>query len=124
MHLEVLHLFNFLSNFSLQGHYSFFYVFSSSTQTHILELIKELGLETYPQYNVGKKVYHTGGPGARIYTYTSRIPVLSPLVLMDFIQMLWRVRQQSRTKHSMIRTSTKLNMMKQASFQCRIDVGL
>ncbi|CAG11198.1 unnamed protein product, partial [Tetraodon nigroviridis] len=63
-----------------------------STQTHILELIKELGLETYPQYNVGKKVYHTGRPGAKIHTYTSSIPVLSPLVMMDFMQMLWKAK--------------------------------
>ncbi|XP_029693067.1 amine oxidase [flavin-containing] A isoform X5 [Takifugu rubripes] len=70
---------------------------TGSTQTHILELIKELGLETYPQYNVGKKVYHAGGPGARIHTYTSRIPALSPLVLMDFLQMLWRIERLCAT---------------------------
>lgn len=78
-----------------------------STQTHILELIKELGLETYPQYNVGKKVYHTGGPGAKIHTYTSSIPALSPLVMMDFMQMLWKVRQRSGSKHSVSRTRSK-----------------
>lgn len=78
-----------------------------STQTHILELIKELGLETYPQYNVGKKVYHTGGPRAKIHTYTSSIPALSPLVMMDFMQMLWKVRQRSGSKHSVSRTRSK-----------------
>ncbi|KAK5900605.1 hypothetical protein CgunFtcFv8_025552 [Champsocephalus gunnari] len=39
-----------------------------STQTHILELIKELGLETYPQFSIGKKVHHMGGPGAKVRT--------------------------------------------------------
>lgn len=78
-----------------------------STQTHILELIKELGLETYPQYNVGKKVYHTGRPGAKIHTYTSSIPVLSPLVMMDFMQMLWKVRQPSSSRWSLIKTRFK-----------------
>lgn len=71
----------------------------SSTQTHVLELIGELGLETYPQHNAGKKVYHRGGPGAGAgaRTYTCSIPTLSPLVLLDFMQMLWRVRPRSQT---------------------------
>lgn len=72
--------------------------FSSSTQTHILELIKELGLETYPQYTIGKKVHHMGGPDAKIRTYSSSIPALSPLVLMDLTQLLWKVRQQIGTE--------------------------
>ncbi|XP_056260430.1 probable flavin-containing monoamine oxidase A [Seriola aureovittata] len=62
-----------------------------STQTHILELIKELGLETFPQFNIGKKVYHLGGPGARVLTYRTSIPALSPLVLMDLTQFLWKI---------------------------------
>ncbi|GAA6216038.1 probable flavin-containing monoamine oxidase A [Lates japonicus] len=62
-----------------------------STQTHILELINELGLETFPQFNTGKKVYHTGGPGARVRTYRTSIPALSPLVLMDITQFLWKI---------------------------------
>ncbi|GLD73952.1 probable flavin-containing monoamine oxidase A [Lates japonicus] len=64
---------------------------SHSTQTHILELINELGLETFPQFNTGKKVYHTGGPGARVRTYRTSIPALSPLVLMDITQFLWKI---------------------------------
>lgn len=62
-----------------------------STQTHILELIKELGLATYPQFNSGKKVYHIGGPGAKPCTFTTTIPALSPVVLMDLTQFLWRI---------------------------------
>ncbi|XP_059214605.1 LOW QUALITY PROTEIN: probable flavin-containing monoamine oxidase A [Centropristis striata] len=62
-----------------------------STQTHILELIKELGLETYPQFNVGKKVHHIGGPAAKVRTYRSSIPALSPVVLMDLTQLLWKI---------------------------------
>ena len=88
----------------------------SSTQTQILELINELGLETYPQYNVGKKVYHTGGPGAKIHTYTSAIPALSPLVMMDFMQMLWKVRQGPTSRRSLVRsrsTKKKCNDVKQ-----------
>ncbi|XP_071322463.1 probable flavin-containing monoamine oxidase A [Trachinotus anak] len=62
-----------------------------STQTHIMELIKELGLETYPQFNIGKKVLHIGGPGARVRTYRTSIPALSPIVLMDLTQFLWKI---------------------------------
>ncbi|CAJ1071286.1 probable flavin-containing monoamine oxidase A [Xyrichtys novacula] len=62
-----------------------------STQTHVLELIEELGLETYPQYNTGKKVHHMGGPSARVRTYSTSIPYLSPLVMVDFIQFLWKI---------------------------------
>lgn len=60
--------------------------------------MKELGLETYPQYTVGKKVYHTGGPGAKVRSYTKNIPALSPLVVMDFMQMVWKVRIQNQNK--------------------------
>ncbi|KAM7393180.1 hypothetical protein PAMA_008027 [Pampus argenteus] len=62
-----------------------------STQTHILELIKELGLETFPQFNTGKKVHHVGGPGAKVRTYGNSIPALSPVVLMDLTHFLWKI---------------------------------
>uniref|UniRef100_A0A8C9XTS5 Amine oxidase n=1 Tax=Sander lucioperca TaxID=283035 RepID=A0A8C9XTS5_SANLU len=72
-----------------------------STQTHVLELIKELGLETFPQFNVGKKVHHMGGPDAKVRTYRTSIPALSPVVLMDLTQLLWKVRQQTYTAISL-----------------------
>uniref|UniRef100_A0A665V936 Amine oxidase n=1 Tax=Echeneis naucrates TaxID=173247 RepID=A0A665V936_ECHNA len=62
-----------------------------STQTHILELIKELGLETFLQFNIGKKVLHMGGPDARVRTYRTSIPALSPAVLIDFTHLLWKI---------------------------------
>uniref|UniRef100_A0A673C254 Amine oxidase n=1 Tax=Sphaeramia orbicularis TaxID=375764 RepID=A0A673C254_9TELE len=62
-----------------------------STQTHILELIEELGLETYPQFNTGKKVHHMGGPCAKVRTYKTSIPALSPLVLLDLTQLIWKI---------------------------------
>ncbi|XP_076016078.1 putative flavin-containing monoamine oxidase A [Genypterus blacodes] len=61
------------------------------TQTHILELIEELRLETYPQFNTGKKVHHMGRPGAKVRTYGTSIPALSPLVLLDLTQLLWKM---------------------------------
>uniref|UniRef100_A0A669FBP3 Amine oxidase n=1 Tax=Oreochromis niloticus TaxID=8128 RepID=A0A669FBP3_ORENI len=62
-----------------------------STQTHVLKLIKELGLEVYPQFNMGRKVHHMGGPTSKVRTYKTSIPTLSPVVLMDFTQILWKI---------------------------------
>ncbi|XP_071386177.1 probable flavin-containing monoamine oxidase A [Centroberyx affinis] len=62
-----------------------------STQTHVMELIQELGLEVYPQYNIGKKVHHMGGPDAKVRTYRTSIPMLSPMVLMDLTQLMWKI---------------------------------
>nr|XP_054600115.1 probable flavin-containing monoamine oxidase A [Nothobranchius furzeri]XP_054600116.1 probable flavin-containing monoamine oxidase A [Nothobranchius furzeri] len=69
----------------------------TSTQTHVMELIKELGLEVYSQFNTGKKVLHVGGPTARVRTYTSSIPALSPLVLLDLTLLLWKIDTLSGT---------------------------
>ncbi|XP_060764812.1 probable flavin-containing monoamine oxidase A [Neoarius graeffei] len=62
-----------------------------SSQTHIMDLIEELGLELYPQFTEGKKIHHTGGTNTKISTYTSSIPSFSPLVLLDFMLFLWRI---------------------------------
>ncbi|KAA0703845.1 Amine oxidase [flavin-containing] [Triplophysa tibetana] len=69
----------------------------ASSQTHVMELIKELGLEVYPQFSEGKKVHHMGGPHAKIKTYTSSIPSYSPLVMLDLVQFLWRIDRLTRT---------------------------
>uniref|UniRef100_A0A8C1AGK4 monoamine oxidase n=1 Tax=Cyprinus carpio carpio TaxID=630221 RepID=A0A8C1AGK4_CYPCA len=50
----------------------------SSSQTHVTELIREVGLEVFPQYTEGKKVHHVGGPHAKIKTYITRILSYSP----------------------------------------------
>ncbi|XP_061590423.1 probable flavin-containing monoamine oxidase A [Cololabis saira] len=89
------------------AHWDFGGQWVGSTQTHILELIKELGLEVYPQFNTGKKVLHMGGPNSKVRVYSTSIPTLSPLVLLDFTQFLWKidrlcgtvcVRDPSRTR--------------------------
>lgn len=77
-----------------------------STQTHILELIKELGLETYPQFSTGKKVHHMGGPDAKVRTYRTSIPVLSPMVLMDLTQLLWKYVSRTLQRLPMLWTWT------------------
>ncbi|XP_053331947.1 amine oxidase [flavin-containing] A isoform X2 [Clarias gariepinus] len=63
------------------------------SQTHVMDLIQELGLEVYPQFTKGKKVHHLGGADTKISTYTSSIPSFSPLVLLDFMQFLWRLER-------------------------------
>ncbi|XP_017280974.1 probable flavin-containing monoamine oxidase A [Kryptolebias marmoratus] len=69
----------------------------ASTQTHIMELIKELGLEVYPQFNIGKKVLHVGGPPSKVRVYRTSIPALSLLVLLDLTQFLWKIDRLSGT---------------------------
>ncbi|XP_062410643.1 probable flavin-containing monoamine oxidase A [Sardina pilchardus] len=69
----------------------------SSSQTHVMQLIEELGLEVYPQYTKGKKVHHMGGPKARINTYTSSTPSYSPLTVLDFLQFLWKLDRLSKS---------------------------
>ncbi|XP_072309720.1 probable flavin-containing monoamine oxidase A [Eucyclogobius newberryi] len=68
-----------------------------SSQTHVLALIEELGLETYPQFRSGKKVHHMGGPKARVRSYTSSIPALSPMVLLDFSLFLFKINRLCAT---------------------------
>lgn len=69
----------------------------ASSQHHVMELIREFGVEVYPQYTKGKKVHHMGGPRAKITTYTSSIPSYSPLVMLDFLQFLWRINRLTKT---------------------------
>ncbi|TKS84220.1 Amine oxidase [flavin-containing] [Collichthys lucidus] len=68
-----------------------------STQPHVLELIKELGIETYRQFTDGKKVYHMGGPNAKVRIGEGRLPALSLLGLMDLAQLYWKIETLSAT---------------------------
>ncbi|TTC59073.1 Amine oxidase [flavin-containing] A [Bagarius yarrelli] len=61
-----------------------------SSQTDVMGLIQDLGLEVYTQFTEGKKVHHRGGANAEISTYTSSIPSFPLLVLLDFMHFLWR----------------------------------
>ncbi|KAK1800668.1 hypothetical protein P4O66_005877, partial [Electrophorus voltai] len=69
----------------------------SSSQTHVMELIRELGLEVSRQFTEGKKIHHMGGANAKIRTYTSSIPSFSFLALLDFIQFLWKIERLCKT---------------------------
>ncbi|KAI1905007.1 hypothetical protein AGOR_G00011520 [Albula goreensis] len=67
-----------------------------STQTHVMDLIQELGLEVYPQYTEGKKVVHMGVSDSQVQTYTTSLPYCSPLLLLDTTIFLWKVDRLSK----------------------------
>lgn len=56
-----------------------------------MELLKELGLETYPQYINGTKVMQVG-TDSKVRTYTSDIPSLGSLWgLIELQLFIWKV---------------------------------
>lgn len=69
----------------------------SSSQIHVMELIQEFGVEVFTQYTEGKKLHHIGGPNAKIKMYNTTVPQFSPLVMLDFIQVMWKVDKLSKT---------------------------
>lgn len=63
-----------------------------STQKHLLNLLKELDLETHLQYTTGKKFMQVGSDKVR--TYTSDIPSLGSLTSLIQLQLfLWKVER-------------------------------
>ncbi|MFE0654619.1 flavin monoamine oxidase family protein [Streptomyces sp. NPDC059534] len=63
------------------------------TQHHAIELIRELGLRTYPTYGDGE---HIGEFGTTRSQYTGRIPKLNPLLLADIGQAQYRLDRIAR----------------------------
>ncbi|XP_071107333.1 probable flavin-containing monoamine oxidase A [Haliotis cracherodii] len=64
-------------------------------QTHVMSLLSELELETYPQYSEGSKFVQLDDHSIR--TYTSTLPTLSYLELLDlrrFINKIDAMRRQ------------------------------
>ncbi|RUS75174.1 hypothetical protein EGW08_017055 [Elysia chlorotica] len=68
-------------------------------QTHVMRMLGELGLETYPQYTAGQKLQQLGG--SKVTSYSSDIPSLSFLALVDLYWHMaktdWYRRQISIT---------------------------
>lgn len=63
----------------------------ASSQPDILEILKELNIETYPQFITGTKVMQVG-PGNVIRTYKSDIPSLgSYFGVIDLQLFIWKV---------------------------------
>jgi len=63
------------------------------TQTRVLELMRELGLESFPTYHQGEHVIEYEGDLDR---YTGTIPKLAKHVLADFGQAQWKLDRMAR----------------------------
>ena len=63
------------------------------TQTRVLELMRELGLESFPTYEQGEHVIEYQGELDR---YTGTIPKLSRRLLADFGQAQWKLDRMAR----------------------------
>jgi monoamine oxidase len=63
------------------------------TQTRVLELMRELGLESFPTYQRGEHVIEYQGELDR---YTGTIPKLSKRLLADFGQAQWKLDRMAR----------------------------
>ncbi len=63
------------------------------TQTRVLELIRELGLESFPTYHEGEHVIEYQG---KLDRYTGTIPKLSKRLLADFGQAQWKLDRMAR----------------------------
>lgn len=67
----------------------------STSQTAIWNLLKELGLETYPQFHTGTKFMQI--EGAQVKSYRSDIPPLSFLALIDMQLFTMKVERLRKT---------------------------
>ncbi len=60
------------------------------TQNRMYELVAELGLETFPTYNIGRHVVHLGGRLSRLGSHRGAVPHLNPIALADLFRGLRR----------------------------------
>ena len=63
------------------------------TQTRVLELMRELGLESFPTYQRGEHVIEYHG---ELHRYTGTIPKLSKRLLADFAQAQWKLDRMAK----------------------------
>ena len=66
----------------------------STSQVDVLDLLRELDLETYNQYITGKKFMQLGGH--KISSYISAIPSLSVLALLDLNSLLKKLEKMAK----------------------------
>lgn len=78
------------------------FVFISSTQTNITTLLRDLNLQTYPQYHQGKSIAELR---RRIHKYSLPIPYISLLSFLESIYTVFRVSFHEQTR-SLFNTST------------------
>jgi len=65
------------------------------TQNRMYELVRELGLETFPTWNEGELVVHLGGKASRMGSQRGAVPKLNPFALADLAQGLARFTKLS-----------------------------
>jgi monoamine oxidase len=63
-------------------------------QKRVLELIEELGLETFPTYGEGHNLFERNG---RLRRYKGTIPKMSPLALAETSTVMARINRMART---------------------------
>ena len=63
------------------------------TQTRVLELMRELGLESFPTHHEGEHVIEFEG---ELHRYTGTIPKVSKRLLADFGQAQWKLDRMAR----------------------------
>ena len=63
------------------------------TQTRVLELMRELGLESFPTYSQGEHVIEYEG---ELQRYTGTIPKISKRLLADFGQAQWKLDRMAK----------------------------
>jgi monoamine oxidase len=63
------------------------------TQTRVLELMRELGLESFPTYAKGQNIIEYEGAPSH---YTGTIPKVSKRLLADFAQAQWKLDRMAR----------------------------
>ena len=66
-----------------------------STQENVTALLRELQLDTYPQYHTGKSLAELQ---RRIHKYSLPMPYVSLLSFLESIYSVFRVRQQTFTR--------------------------
>ncbi|XP_047502398.1 probable flavin-containing monoamine oxidase A [Penaeus chinensis] len=66
-----------------------------SSQKHVIDMLRELGLETYPQYTSGTKVMQLG-PESKVRPYSSDIPSLGSLRGLVQLQLfIWKIERMA-----------------------------
>nr|XP_027230105.1 probable flavin-containing monoamine oxidase A [Penaeus vannamei] len=66
-----------------------------TSQKHVMNILRELGLETYPQYTTGTKVMQLGSD-SKIRTYNSDIPPLGSIRGLVQLQLfIWKVEKMA-----------------------------
>lgn len=66
-----------------------------SSQKHVIDMLRELGLETYPQYTSGTKVMQLGSE-SKVRTYSTDIPSLGSLKGLVQLQLfIWKIERMA-----------------------------